>query len=288
MSRPGRAGGAPHADPVRAVIVDDEPEGRNAVRTLLADVEGVEAVGEAGNGAEAVRVVRELRPDLLFLDVRMPDLDGFAVLERLGDDIPRGLIFVTAHSEHAHRAFEVHALDYLMKPFGRPRFLAAVERALRRLQADEALGMRETLRSLAQGLELERSGTRPARAELSRAEVSREADGAPARIGVRTGNRTTLVPVAEIDWAEADGDLVRLHAAGKIHLVTSRMRELEDLLPDRTFFRVHRSIIVNLERIKVLHRDRDGGGAVSLESGVRLRVARGRWVELERALGLGG
>ena len=273
--------GAPRTPgaPVRAVIADDEPEGRDAVRTLLADVQGVEVVGEAADGAAAVKVVRETRPDLLFLDIRMPDLDGFAVLDRLGDDIPRGVIFVTAHSEHAHRAFEVHALDYLTKPFGRPRFLAAVRRALRRLEAEEALGMRETLHSLVQGLELDRAGARADAEALV-------PGGVPARIGVKSGSRTTLVAVGDIDWAEADGDLVRLHAGEKIHLVTSRMRELEALLPAGRFFRIHRSIIVNLGRVRVLHRDREGGGAVALESGVQLRVARGRWEELESALGL--
>jgi two-component system LytT family response regulator len=269
---------------VRAVVVDDEPGGRDAVRTLLADVPEVEVVGEAGDGAEAVEVVARERPDLLFLDIQMPDRDGFAVLEALGDDLPRGLIFVTAHSEHAHRAFEVHAIDYVMKPFGRPRFLAAVRRAVRRLEADEALGMRETLRSLARGLEVDRGPQPPA--DVSVGPASGGAGGAPARIGVRIGNRTTLVDVPEIDWVEADGELARLHVGERIHLLASRMHELESLLAPSGFLRIHRSIIVNLARVKVLHRDRDGSGTVGLESGVQLGVARGRWEALQTALGL--
>lgn len=266
---------------VRAVIVDDEPAGREAVRTLLSDVPAVEVVGEAASGAQAVAKVRELGPDLLFLDIRMPDLDGFAVLDALGERVPRGVLFVTAHSEHAHRAFEVHALDYVMKPFGRPRFLAAVHRALRRLEADAALGMKETLRSIAQGLELDRVDPGTAAAG-----VAVPPGSSPMRIGVRVGNRTTLVDVDEVDWIEADRELVRIHVGERIHLLSARMRDLEVMLPEGDFSRIHRSIIVNLTRIRTLHHDRDGSGSVTLANGVQLRVARGRWGELQEALGL--
>lgn len=262
--------------PFRAVVVDDEPEARDAVRTLLEHVVEIDVVGEASNGREAVRTVRELAPDVLFLDIQMPDRDGFVVLEELGDQIPRGVVLVTAHSEYAQRAFEVHALDYVVKPFGRPRFMAAVERTVRRLEADEALDLKETLRSLVQSLEPPGSGE----AELGRGE------GLPSRIGVRLGNRTILVEVAEIDWIEADDDLVRLHVGEAVHLLRSRMRALERTLPAGGFLRIHRSIIVNLSRVRVLHREPDGSGSVALETGVQLRVARGRWEALERSLGL--
>ena len=265
---------------VRAVVVDDEREGRDAVRTLLDDVPEIEVVGEAAGAAEAVVAIRELRPDLIFLDIRMPDGDGFSVLDALGADLPRGVVFVTAHSEHAHRAFEVHALDYVMKPFGRPRFLAAVRRALRRLEADAALGMKETLRSLVQGLGIDR-------AEAAGGEVALEGSAVPARIGVRVGNRTTLVDVEAVDWVEADDDLVRLHVGERVHLLSSRLRDLEAMLPRGSFLRIHRSVIVNLARVHVLHRERDGSGTVALRSGVQLRVARGRWEALQAALGLG-
>src|SRR5687767_1391061 len=118
--------------------------------TLLAEHPSVQVVGEASNGKEAVQLVRQLRPDLLFLDIQMPDLDGFRVLEALGDDVPRGIVFVTAHDEHAIRAFDVHALDYVLKPFGRPRFDAAVARALERLRALDALTLQRTLASMAE------------------------------------------------------------------------------------------------------------------------------------------
>src|SRR5829696_3785567 len=134
---------------VRAVVVDDEPTAREVVLTLLAEHPTVQVVGEATNGKEAVLLVRQLRPDLLFLDIQMPDQDGFRVLESLGDDVPRGIVFVTAHDEHAIRAFDVHALDYVLKPFGRPRFKAAVTRALEGLRAMEALTLQRTLASMA-------------------------------------------------------------------------------------------------------------------------------------------
>lgn len=266
-----------------AVIVDDEPAAREAIRTFLDDEPRVEVVGEAGNGNEAVEVVREERPDLLFLDVQMPDRDGFAVLELLGDEVPPGVVFVTAHDEHAVRAFEVHALDYVLKPFGRPRFEAAMERALGRLEAESALSLRRTLESMAgsRGLDpTEAAAVEPANDDGS------AAGKRPARLGVRVGSKTILLPVDEIDWVEADGDYARIHTGGRAHLVTERMNTLEELLGPERFLRIHRSVIVNLARIRELHRDADGGGAVVLDSDVRLRVARRRWEELERALGL--
>src|SRR4030095_9258504 len=141
---------APRVSPtVRAVVVDDEPTAREVVMTLLAEHPTVKVVGEATNGKEAVQLVRQLKPDLLFLDIQMPDQDGFRVLETLGHDVPRGVVFVTAHDEHAIRAFDVHALDYVLKPFGRPRFRAAVTPALEGLRAMDVLPMRRTLASMA-------------------------------------------------------------------------------------------------------------------------------------------
>ena len=223
-------------------------------------------------------LVRRLRPDLLFLDVQMPAGDGFRVLETLGADVPRGVVFVTAFDEHAVRAFEVHALDYLVKPFGKPRFDAAVARALRRLEADDALNLRGTLEALVAA----RLGDRESAGTLAP-----EAAPRPERLAVRTGSRVVLVPVSEVDWIESDGDYARIHAAGRSHLVSTRLHVLEGLLDTRHFLRVHRSVIVSLARVSELHRDDDGGGTAVLRSGVRLRVSRGRWEDLERALAIG-
>jgi two-component system LytT family response regulator len=184
-------------------------------------------------------------------------------------------VIVTAFDEHALRAFEVHALDYVVKPFGRPRFDAAVARAVARLEAEDALSLRSTLEALL-------AGARPGDAGTLAPGAAR-----PENLAVRVGTRTLLVPVADVEWIESDGDYARIHAASKVHLVNARMHALEDLLDPQRFLRVHRSVIVQLARVGELQRDEDGGGAVVLRSGVRLRVARGRWDELERALAIG-
>jgi two-component system LytT family response regulator len=270
---------------VRAVVVDDEPTAREVVMTLLAEYPTVQVVGEASNGKEAVQLVRRLRPDLLFLDIQMPDQDGFRVLEALGDDVPRGIVFVTAHDEHAIRAFDVHALDYVLKPFGRPRFNAAVTRALDGLRAMDALTMQRTLASMAAD---RTADARPA-GELSLGDPAPEPGAKarttpPRRIGVRTGAKITLVEIDAIDWVEASGDYARIHSGKHRYLVSQRMHALERLLEAREFVRVHRSLIVNVKRVRELHRDADGGGTLVLTDGVRLRVARGRWDAMERAL----
>src|SRR5687767_3559815 len=248
--------------------------------TLLAEHPSVQVVGEASNGKEAVQLVRQLRPDLLFLDIQMPDQDGFRVLEMLGDDVPRGIVFVTAHDEHAIRAFDVHALDYVLKPFGRPRFRAAVTRALDGLRAMDALTMQRTLESMA----ADRYAHAKPAGELSIADAASEGSekdkprASPLRrIGVRNGAKITLVDVDAIDWVEASGDYARIHAGKHTYLVSQRMHVLERLLEAREFVRVHRSLIVNVKRVRELHRDADGGGTLVLPDGVRLRGARGRW-----------
>jgi len=278
MTESLRAGA--RAAAVRAVVVDDEPAAREAIITLLAERPGVTVIGEATNGREAVERIRSLQPDLLFLDVQMPDQDGFRVLEALGPEVPRGIVFVTAHDEHAIRAFDVHALDYLLKPFGRQRFLAAVDRALERLSALDALALQRTLASIA-----DRRHARVEPGQLANHALARTQF--PRRLAVRNGTRTVLVDVNGIDWIEAEGDYARIHTTAQTHLVALRMHALERSLEgEGTFMRVHRSIIVNLSRVRELHREADGGGTLVLHDGLCLRVARGRWDALQSALRL--
>lgn len=266
----------------RAVVVDDEPAAREVIASFLAREPDIELAGEAANGDEAVELIRRLRPDLLFLDVQMPDRDGFGVLEALGSEVPAGVVFVTAHDEHALKAFEVHALDYLLKPFGFGRFHAAVERALKTLRAEVAFDLQATLETLVRG---QRTPTERA-ATLIQGDRSSDTPHSAARIGVRRGDRTILVEVDEIDWIEAADDHARLHVGSKPYLVSSRMHELEVRLGAQGFLRIHRSAIVNLAKIEELERDANGGGLVTLRSGLRLRVSRGRWDGLRRALGV--
>jgi two-component system LytT family response regulator len=259
----------------RALVVDDEPAARDTLGALLAEEPRVTVVGEARDGEEAVAQVRAHRPDLLFLDVQMPERDGFDVLDMLGDDVPAGVVFVTAHDEHALRAFEVHALDYVLKPFGRPRLAAAVRRAVRRLDAEEAWSLRHTLASLA----------RARRTSIEATALESDAATAPVtRLAVRRSDRTLLIDVDDVHWIEADGDYVRLHTTRGVHLLADRMRALEQHLEPTRFLRIHRSTIVNLARVRALKRAEDGGGIVHLDTGVQLRVARNRWAGLEKAL----
>lgn len=269
---------------VRAVIVDDEPAAREVVLSLLAEEPAVRVIGEAANGRDAIDIVRRTKPDLLFLDIQIPDEDGFGVLEALGGDVPRGVVFVTAHDEHALRAFDVHALDYVLKPFGRSRFRAAVARALERLRALDALTLQRTLASMAADRQAE--ARESGELTVQSTEPRNGRGGFPRRLGVRTGTKVVLVDVADVDWIEADGDYARIHAAGRVHLVSHRMQALEQLLDPRAFARIHRSLIVSLARVRELHRESDGGGTIVLDGGVRLRVARGRWDDLHRALGM--
>lgn len=271
--------------PIRAVVVDDEPAAREAVVTLLSREPTIEVAGIARDGRDAVSVIHRVRPDLLFLDVQMPDLDGFQVLEALGDRVPPGVVFVTAHDEHAVRAFEVHALDYLMKPFGAPRFRAAAARAIERLRALDALTQERAHAAL--------GSATPPRAEeagtIALAPESRRSAGgppAPRRFGVRHGSRTTVVDVDSVDWLEACGDYVRLQCGEQSYLVSESLQNLERMLAPAEFTRIHRSTLVNLGRVLELHREPDGSGAVVLQGGVRLRVARGRWEALQGDLGL--
>lgn len=262
--------------PVTAVIVDDEPAAREAIRTLLRPEPRIEILGEASDGDQAVDLIRATRPDLVFLDVQMPNRDGFAVLDALGADVPRGVIFVTAYDEHALRAFDVHALDYLLKPFGRPRFAAAVARAVERLDALEALSLRPTVDSILAARAADQAQSVPLPA------VGRGI----SRFGIRIGARTVVVDLDQVDWLEALGDYVRLHAGHDLHLVSQSLAAIEAGLDPDQFLRIHRGTIVRLSRIRELLRDPDGAGTAILADGVRLRVARGRWSILEAALKL--
>ena len=251
----------PEERPIRVLVVDDEPAARDVVTGFLAEDASIQVVGEAGNGRQAVDLIRELEPDLLFLDVQMPDLDGFAVLEALDGKLPPAVVFVTAHDEHALRAFEVHAMDYLLKPFGRPRFRKALSHAIGRLEADDALATTRRFRALMDA-------------------------GGASRLGVRLGARTILIDADRIDWIEADDDHTRIHAEDRTHLASARIYQLEAQLDPERFFRIHRSVIVNLDRVRELRREGGGGGRVLLASGASLPVARGRWAALEEALGV--
>lgn len=232
---------------IRAVIVDDEPLARRTVAGLLASHADVTLVGESGSGGEAAAMLRELRPDLVFLDVQMPDGDGFEVLEDLGFEVPAAVVFVTAYGEHALRAFEAGAIDYLLKPFNESRFAKVLERV--------------------------------------RDWLGREA-GQERRLAVKSAGQVVLVKLSEIDWIEAADYYVSLHAQGRTHLLRRTLADLEKELEGQGFCRIHRSTMVNLDRLRGLATDEEGEYQVELTCGTRLRLSRSYRSRVQERLGL--
>src|SRR5213595_315633 len=221
---------------IRTIIVDDEPLARDVLREYLAADEDFEIVAECANGFEAVRAVTEHDPDVLFLDIQMPKLDGFEVLELL--DRSPVVVFVTAYDQYALRAFEVHALDYLLKPFDDERFRRAVAHAKQQVRHGKIGALSDRLAALLDGV------ARPPA-------VTRNGQYLK-RLAIKAGGRVTILGVKDIDWIEAEGDYVKIHAGRAWHLLRETMKHLEAQFDPARFVRIHRSTIVNVERIKEL------------------------------------
>lgn len=242
---------------IRAVIADDEPLARDCVRVALEKETDVIVVAECADGAATIDAIRTLDPDLVFLDVQMPELDGFDVVEQIGPEAMPDVIFVTAYDEHALRAFEVHALDYVLKPFDDARFHDAVDHARRRLRGARDL---EWSRRLA-ALLVDQAGG-PGRR------------GFPSRLMVRERERIRFVRVDDIDWLEAYGNYVRIHAGSRTHLLRATLTGLLERLDPAVFARIHRSIVVNLDRVAEVQPWTGGDFNAILRDGTRLRVSR--------------
>ena len=242
---------------LRALVVDDEPLGRRTLCALLGRERDVELLGECADGPGATEAVRSGRPDLLFLDVQMPELDGFGVLEAIRDVGVPAVVFVTAFGEHAVRAFDEEATDYLVKPFDDDRFGRALERARSRVES-----------------------------------VRRESgpeQGAPRwleRFAVECAGRISIVPVDSVQWIEAQDYYVQIHAEGKEHLLRESLRNLETRLDPRRFARIHRSAIVNVDCVKQLRRRTHGEYALLLEDGTELKLSRTHRDQLQLLLGM--
>ena len=268
MTRKGPGGGPMGEPALRVLVVDDEPLARERLRTLLAGDPEIEIVGECDDGRSAVGAVRELAPDLVFLDVQMPLLDGFEVLSEVGVDAMPPVIFVTAYDEYAIRAFEVHALDYLLKPFDRPRFERALERA------------KEHLARAGRGAAL----TGQLRALLAEVRHGRDTANEVDRLVIRSRGRITIVRTGELDWIEAAGNDARLHAGEETHLMRETMADLADRLPSAEFVRVSRSAIVRIDRIRELKRLSHGEYTIVLREGTQVKSSRGYADRLEELL----
>jgi two-component system, LytTR family, response regulator len=264
---------------LRVLLVDDEPLARRGLRHALARHPEVEICGECRDGREAVAAIRKLRPQLVLLDVQMPEMDGFGVVREVGLEHMPPVIFVTAYDAFAVRAFDVHAVDYLVKPFAEERFDEALQRARQRLRRGEAAELGRRLAELL--AETGGSWSGPPGEALTPARPS----GFPERLLVKVGTRSVLVPVAEIEWIEADDYCVTLHVGATAHVLRESLSALEAQLDPERFVRIHRSAIVNVGFIREVHRPTSAESVVVLGSGARLRVSRSRREHLDRRLG---
>lgn len=271
---------------MKVLIVDDEPIARRRVRRLLRLEDDVDVVGECSSGQEAVNAIREQKPDLVFLDVQMPDLDGFGVVAALGDDLP-AIVFITAYDEYAVRAFDVHAMDYLLKPFDPERFRAAFQRARQhREQVNSAEAGRKITSLLEQVL-----GDVKAGAVIAAHAASGNGNGGggggvaavaapPARVRyldrlmVKHDGRVFFVKVSDVDWFEASGNYVRVYVGRASHLIRETMHGIEAQLDPNEFARIHRAVIVNLDRIRELQPWFAGDYIVILRDARQLKLSR--------------
>ncbi|MFZ1376816.1 MAG: LytTR family DNA-binding domain-containing protein [Geothrix sp.] len=238
---------------LRALVVDDEPLARQRIRHLLRRATDIDVAGECANGLEAVRAIEDQKPDLVFLDIQMPELDGFGVVEAVGAEAMPPTLFITAYDQHALRAFEVHALDYLLKPFSVERFHQALERA-RRWCIHQKDGTGPNLEALIDGLRQERPWV--------------------DRLLVKQGDRHVLVRTAAIQWIEAEDNYVRLHVEGTSHLLRQTMTGVLGRLNPAQFRRIHRSAIVNLDCIKEFQPWSGGDHLVIMRDGTKLTLSR--------------
>jgi two-component system LytT family response regulator len=240
--------------PLTALLVDDEPLAREGLRMLLSQDPDVSAIHEAKDGVEAVAVILNARPDLVFLDVQMPEMDGFSVVREVGAERMPAVVFVTAHDRYAIQAFEINAIDYLLKPVTGERFAQALTRAKARL------------------------GARPAdeanRQILSLLETIASPRRYMSRLAVRTAGKTIFVDIEDVDWIEAAENYVQLHAGRAAHLLHVPMNTFEKSLDPEIFLRIHRSVIVNVRRIKELQPALHGEYVITLADGVRLQSGR--------------
>ena len=264
--------------PIRVLIVDDEPLARQRLEDLLRAEAGVEIVASVDNGEAAVDAVRALHPDIAFLDVQMPGKTGIDVVREVGPEAMPLTIFVTAYDRYALQAFDLAAVDYLVKPFDDERFEQAFQRARRYVELEEMGELRERLLAVLDG------GSRGGSSSAPAAPPS----GSPylERIAVEMRGKVRVVPVSQIEYITASGPYVELHTSERAYLIREAIHTLEEKLDPNRFLRIHRSIIVRVDLIDTFHRGAGGDYEVQLKGGARLRVSRSRREELERRLGV--
>lgn len=262
---------------IRTLVIDDEPLAREHLRSLLAARDDIEVIGECGDGASAEAAIRALHPDLVLLDVQMPEGGGFDVVRRVGVDEMPAVIFVTAYDQHALAAFEVHALDYVLKPVNRSRFANAIDRVVKLLRSDEGTAP-------AEGESAEGAGRDWS--PLARAmELLEEPRAGADRLTVRVGERMLYLRMQDIDWVEAADDVARLHVGKQVFEHRITLSQLEQRLPSRTFLRVHRSTIVNVERIREFQPWFQGDWVIVLADGTRVQTGKSYRARVRELIG---
>ncbi|NWG71014.1 MAG: response regulator transcription factor [Parvularculaceae bacterium] len=256
---------------IKVMLVDDEPLALRGLKLRLADFAEIDIVGEAGNGREAVKQIKTLSPDLVFLDIQMPGLDGFGVVRALiGAPAPL-IVFVTAYDKYAIDAFEANALDYLVKPVEEERLKDAVHRAREALKSRTAAHRESRLVELLASMS---SDDRDRIKELLAEPIWTDKERYPERLSFKDGSKVVVLGADEIDWIDAAGDYMCIHAAGKTHIIRETMKTLEQRLDPTRFQRVHRSAIVNVRKVKELHPHSNGEYFLVLEGGAELKLSR--------------
>jgi two-component system LytT family response regulator len=257
------------AKKIRTLIVDDEPLARRTLRDLLQADPDIEIIGECSSGLAAIDFINKQAPDLLFLDIQMPGMSGFEVLAKIEHGRIPVIVFVTAFDQYALKAFDVHALDYLLKPFTDQRFRETLHQAKTHIELRDMNRLSQSLLALIKDQAGMIAGTQKPKSYLS-------------RFMIRSGSRVRFINAADVDWIAADNYYIKLHVGGKSHLLRVSMNELEEKLDPKKFLRIHRSTIINFDRVKELHQNPNGEYIVVLKTGTELKLSRSR---RERLLG---
>jgi two-component system LytT family response regulator len=248
---------------IRVLIVDDEIPARIRLRQMLEQEPDIAVVGECGDGGEAVAFIRQHAPQIVFLDIQMKRVNGFDVVEAIGNGPFPAIVFTTAYDQYAVRAFETNALDYLLKPFGEERLQIALRRCRERIFNDQIQAYTDRLLSLLQSRQIAPMNNPPL-----------PDSGYQGRLVLKTGNRLVFLDVDQINWIEAEGVYVRVHTTGKSHVLRESMNNLEQRLDPARFVRTHRSVLVNITRVKEVIPNMNGGGTVVLTDGSRVKMSR--------------
>jgi two-component system LytT family response regulator len=253
---------------LRTIIVDDEPLALKLLRTVLIEIADVEVVAECSNGKQAVEAVTELEPELIFLDIQMPGMNGFDVIKSLQTEIMPMVVFVTAFDQYAVDAFDLHAVDYVLKPLDSERIARSVERAIDRLKNDVDRSFKSPLIGAIEEI------SERASKEKTDESTNNLPDGMKRKLLVRDSGVVKVIPFDDIDWVDAAGDYMCVHAAGETHVIRSTLRDLMTKLDDNLFVRIHRSTIVNVERVVSVTPLQKGGSLLHLTQGESLKVRR--------------